>query len=73
MSRKIEELLAEAMKLPPAARANRARSLIASLDESVDDAEAAWQAEIARRLEEIDNGDVKLVSWSEARRQILRK
>ena len=65
------ELLKEALKLPPEARAALAGSLIDSLDQEVDEgAEAAWEAEIERRLAELDSGSVKLVPWSEARRRI---
>jgi len=64
-------ILREALKLPPEARAAVAGSLLDSLEESVDeDVEAAWQAEILVRLQEIDKGAVKMVPWAEARRQI---
>lgn len=64
-------LLKEALKLPPEARAALAGSLLDSLDQEVDeDAEAAWHTEIDRRLRELDSGKVKLVPWSEARRRI---
>jgi putative addiction module component (TIGR02574 family) len=65
------ELLKEAFKLPPEARTALAGSLLDSLDQGVDeDAEAAWRAEIDRRLRDIDSGKVKLAPWSEARRII---
>ncbi len=64
-------LLKEALKLPPEARAALAGSLIDSLDQEVDeDAETAWHAEIDRRLKTLDSGEVKPVPWSEARRKI---
>lgn len=64
-------LLKEALKLPPEARAALAASLLDSLDQEVDEnAEAAWQVEIDRRLKELDSGTVKPISWSEARRKI---
>ncbi len=64
-------LLEEALKLPQDARAALAASLLDSLDQEVDeDAESAWQAEIDRRLRELDSGRVKPVPWSEARRRI---
>ena len=48
-----------------------AGSLLDSLDHEVDeDAEAAWQVEIERRLKELDSGKVKLVPWVEARRRL---
>ena len=65
------DLLKEALKLPPEARAALAGCLLESLDQEVDeDAEAAWQVEIDRRLREIDSGKVKPIPWSEARRKI---
>jgi len=65
------DILQEALKLPPEARAALAGSLLESLDDHVDaDAEAAWDAELERRLRQIDQGEVKLVPWNEARRAI---
>ena len=64
-------ILEQALKLPPEARAALAGSLLDSLDSPPDpDAEAAWAAEISKRLREIDGGLVKLVPWAEARREI---
>jgi putative addiction module component (TIGR02574 family) len=63
----------EALKLPVEARAALAGTLLDSLDEEVDeDVEAAWSAEIARRVRELEDGSVKTVPWSEVRRSILR-
>lgn len=59
------------MKLSPEARAALAASLLASLEGEVDaDAEAAWGAEIERRIREIDQGVTKLVPWDEVKRRI---
>jgi putative addiction module component (TIGR02574 family) len=64
------DILREALKLPPEARAI-AGSLLDSLDDMVDDgAEAAWAAEILMRIQDVDKGRVKMVPWAEARRQI---
>lgn len=66
------KLLEDALRLPPEARAALAGSLIESLEESVDeDAEAAWQAEVARRIRALDDRSVKPIPWSEARRKIV--
>jgi putative addiction module component (TIGR02574 family) len=68
------EILKEALKLPPEARAALAGSLLDSLDEAVDEgAEAAWETEILKRLKEVDQGEVELVPWAEARRRIAGK
>jgi putative addiction module component (TIGR02574 family) len=71
MKQNIAEILKEALKLPPEARAALAGTLLDSLDETVDkDAESAWEAEIIVRLKEIDEGKVKLIPWAEARARI---
>jgi len=66
------KLLREALKLPPSDRGALACQILDSLDEGVDEgAEAAWDREIAKRVAEIDNGQVKLVPWSEVRRRLI--
>ena len=72
MKQNIAEILKEALKLPPEARAALAGTLLDSLDETVDrDAESAWEAEVIMRLKEIDESKVNLVSWAEARARIV--
>jgi putative addiction module component (TIGR02574 family) len=72
MKEQAADLLKEALKLPPEARAALASSLLDSLGEEIDeDAEAAWAAEISRRLGDLDSGVVQPVPWSEARRRII--
>ena len=67
-----KRLLEEALHLPAEERAALAGALIESLDPEVDeDVEAAWSAEIHRRLERVDAGVAKTIPWSEARRRIL--
>ncbi|MCL4693922.1 MAG: addiction module protein, partial [Candidatus Hydrogenedentes bacterium] len=45
------DLIREALKLPPEARAAVAGALLESLDQAIDDdSEAAWSIEIRRRL-----------------------
>ena len=71
MKEHISDILKEALKLPPEARAALAGTLLDSLDETVDQgAESAWEAEVLLRLKEIDGGRVKLMPWSEARDEI---
>ena len=68
------KLLEEALKLSPEARAALAASLLESLDEDIDEGvEAAWAAEIAKRIHELDSGAVTPVPWPEARRMILER
>ena len=71
MKNNIADILKEALRLPPEARAALAGSLLDSLDEPPDlDAESAWEAEIAARIREIDEGKVNLIPWAEARARI---
>jgi putative addiction module component (TIGR02574 family) len=71
MKDNISDILKEALKLPPEARAALAGTLLDSLDETMDQgAESAWEAEILLRLKEIDGGRIKLMPWSEARNKI---
>jgi len=72
MAEEISDILKKALALPAEARAALAGSLLESLDEHPLDlgVEAAWSEEIARRIEELDSGQVKPVPWAEARRQI---
>jgi putative addiction module component (TIGR02574 family) len=54
MTQEARELLPKAWALPENERAELAGNLISSLDTTVDsDLDAAWQAEVARRLEEV--------------------
>jgi putative addiction module component (TIGR02574 family) len=71
MKEEVSELLKRALALPPAARAALAGSLLDSLDDAVDAcAEEAWNQEIRRRIEELDSGKAKPISWADARQQI---
>ncbi len=72
MIQTVQQLLERALQLPVSDRAALAAELIGSLDsEADDDVNAAWDAEIRRRVEELDRGEVASVPWSEARKMIL--
>ncbi|MBP1730439.1 MAG: hypothetical protein H6Q55_868 [Deltaproteobacteria bacterium] len=71
MKENIVDILKQALRLPPEARAALAGSLLDSLDEILDrEAESAWEAEIASRIREIDEGKVTLIPWADARARI---
>jgi putative addiction module component (TIGR02574 family) len=71
MAQEISDLLKKALALPAEKRAALASRLLESLDNTVDPAvEDEWNREIARRIEELDAGKVKPLSWAQARRQI---
>ena len=73
MSKATTDVLADALRLEPDARAEVAAELLASLDGPADpDAEAAWDAEIERRIAAIQAGTIRLEPWSEVKRRIER-
>jgi putative addiction module component (TIGR02574 family) len=71
MTRDAEEILNAALKLNDKEKAAIVASLLESLDPLADDdVESAWQAEIQKRLHEIETGTVSLVPWSEVRKML---
>lgn len=71
MTKPTEAVLAEALRLDPDSRAELAAELLASLDgPSEPGAEAAWQAEIKRRVAALEAGAVKLEDWTDVKRRI---
>ena len=74
MKREAAEILKDALELPTEARAALAGSLLDSLDTEVDEeAEAAWAAEVNRRVAELDGGAAKTVPWAEVRRRLAAR
>ena len=71
MTAKDKKLLNAALRLPPAQREALAGRLLDSLEADDPHAEAIWQAEIERRIAELDQGKVKPIPWTEARRLIF--
>lgn len=68
------ELLREALRLQPEARAALIDSLLESMDTEVDgNAQEAWREEICRRLQQIDSGAVRLIPWDDARRELRNR
>jgi putative addiction module component (TIGR02574 family) len=68
----IEQIKAEAMQLPPEARADLADWLWVSV-ESRESVQATWDAEIARRIAEIESGTVESVPGEEVFAHIDKK
>ncbi len=68
MREEATDLLKKALALTAKERAELASSLIDSLDPINDeDVEAAWQAEIAHRLDDLRSGKVRTVPWDQVR------
>ena len=73
-SRKLAVVREDALALSPDERACLARDLLASLDGSPDpDAAAAWDEEIIRRIDQIENGDAVLLDGGETIAAIRRR
>jgi putative addiction module component (TIGR02574 family) len=74
MTQEAHELLQKALALPDKERAELAGNLISSLDATVDeDVDAAWQVEIARRLQDVHSGRVKTIPWEEVQQKGLKR
>ena len=67
----IDILRAKAFDLPVSERAELAHDLLASLDGPADsDVSEAWEREILRRLDQLDDGTAKLIDRQELRRRM---
>lgn len=73
----VSAVLTAAMQLARQERADIARELIASLDEDVDaadeDVEAAWLAEVERRLSAAEHGAAKFEPWEVVEERIAAR
>ncbi len=73
MSVTVEELLRQALQLEPKARAELAALIIESVPtESPQEVDAAWEAEIRRRMQELEAGSVETIPWEEVREKLIR-
>jgi putative addiction module component (TIGR02574 family) len=67
MSSNLDQLTADALKLPLRDRVQLAQRLVSTLDDEVEsDAEALWFVEAERRLEELRSGKVEGIDSDEA-------
>lgn len=70
----VDEQLKKLLKLSAAQRIELAERLIESVPPFADEeTELAWKEEIARRVEEVDQGRVKLISAEDVHTRIERK
>ena len=72
MGKATEDLLKRALSLDVENRGALAGALIDSLDSDTDiDARTAWDAEIRRRVAELESNAVDTVPWSAVREQLF--
>lgn len=70
-NRALDKLRQEALRLPESERAELAHDLVQSLDGPADaDAAAAWDAEIIRRLDEVESGTAVTIDRREFTLQV---
>ncbi len=70
MNARVDQLLQEALSLSETERVTLADALYASLDGPAEDpaeVEAAWDKEIARRVDEIRSGKAKMIPLDQVR------
>ena len=70
------DVLDSALRLPDRERARIAERLIASLDPIVEpstEVELAWQAEVQKRLAQVDRGEVQCIPWEQVRDRLRGK
>jgi putative addiction module component (TIGR02574 family) len=74
MTPEVSKLLEQALALSIEEREALADSLISNLDGKVDEGvQAAWEAEIGKRIAELDSGKAKTISWARVRKRNLAK
>ncbi len=72
MSDLVDELSRKARALPPGDRVRLAEELLATVQEADPEIEAAWDAEIKRRIAEIESGTAKLIPAEEVFAEVRR-
>ncbi len=72
MDNLIDELSQKARGLSPAERVRLAEELLATVQETDEEVEAAWDEEIKRRVAEIESGTARLIPAEEVFARIRR-
>jgi putative addiction module component (TIGR02574 family) len=73
MNPEITDLLKRALALPVGERAALANTLLDTLESTNESVsiEEAWDAEVARRIEDLKAGKAVTVAWEELHRELL--
>ena len=71
MSSEVSDLLKMALALPVDERAALANTLLDSLEITNESVQEAWDAEVARRIQDLKAGKAVTVRWEELRRELL--
>ncbi len=73
MSTLTNDVFRKALDLKENDRATLAGLLIESLEEKpIEEIESVWKAEISRRIQELDSGEVETLSWEEVKTRLMK-
>lgn len=73
MTARTEQVLSQALSLPPSERAQLAERLFSSLDISREELDRLWAQEADSRIDAYDRGDIKAVSANDVFKNISRR
>jgi putative addiction module component (TIGR02574 family) len=71
MSPEVVDLLKRALALPAEERTALANSLLDSLEDVDESVQAAWDEEVARRMQDLQAGKAVTVPWEELHQELL--
>ena len=71
MSPEVSDLLKRALALPVDERAALANTLLDSLEDTQESVQAAWDEEVARRMQDLKAGKAVTVPWEELHQELL--
>jgi putative addiction module component (TIGR02574 family) len=71
MSPEVSDLLKRALALTVDERAALANTLLDSLEETGESVQAAWDEEVARRMQDLQAGKAVTVPWEELHQELL--
>jgi len=71
MSPEVSDLLKRALALPIDERSALANTLLESLEATDESVQAAWDEEVARRMQDLQAGKAVTVPWEELHQELL--
>jgi putative addiction module component (TIGR02574 family) len=71
MSPEVADLLKRALALTVDERAALANTLLDSLEQTDESVQAAWDEEVARRMQDLQAGKAVTVPWEELHKELL--
>lgn len=71
MSPEVSDLLKRALALPVDERTALANTLLDSLEAADESVQAAWDEEVARRMQDLKAGKAVTVPWEELHQELL--